>query len=346
MKRNNFQPKFKFFNNEKPQKSLGDFSIDCDSYNDSIDEKNINTNIENSLEFPIENNISSINISNNVIDNKKQDKMISFNISSNKDSLKDNIKNDFKYKAGDFNMMKRSTWTKENDRYSNISEIYNNNLRFLSVCESDFDDEDMVNLTNNEINSQSNISNISNIKDLSKDYIKGFKATYNYNNEKEIEILLEPELSKIYSSEEIGDNKNEIIINNEKNKNNNILDNNIIIDKGNSNSLNNKKENIALSKDKNNIINNNENSINKEQKKANQDLRDSRKFFQSHNNNNSKKSLTILSLTKHSKIFQKFLCVGIDTSGLYSLDNDMEVLLLNPKITYNYPYNKSERELE
>jgi hypothetical protein len=241
-------------------------------------------------------------------------------------------------------MMKRSTWAKENDRYSNISEIYNNNLRFLSVCESDFDDEDMVNLTNNEINSQSNISNISNIKDSSKDYIKGFKATYNYNNDKEFEILLEPELSKIYSSEEIGDNKNEININNEKGKSNNILDNNII-DKGNNNSLNNKEENIALSKDKNNIINNNEISINKEQN-TNQDLRDSRKFFQSHNNNNCKKSLTILSLTKHSKIFQKFLCVGIDTSGLYSLDNDMKVLLLNPKITYNYPYNKSERELE
>jgi hypothetical protein len=36
----------------------------------------------------------------------------------------------------------------------------------------------------------------------------------------------------------------------------------------------------------------------------------------------------------------------VDTSGLYSLEDDMLILLLNPKITYNYPFNKMERELE
>ena len=80
------------------------------------------------------------------------------------------------------------------------------------------------------------------------------------------------------------------------------------------------------------------------QNKSSQELRDSRKFFAY--NKSLKKQKSILSLTKHKKIFQKFLCVSIDTSGLYSLDNEMEVLLLNPKITYNYPFNKMERELE
>ena len=331
-------------NNEKPKKSKGDFSVECDSYNDSLDEKNINTNIENSLDFPIENSTSSINISNITNDNK----ITLINISSNKESLKENIKNDFKYKEEDFNMMKRSTFTKENNRYSNISEIYNNNLRFLSICESEFDDEDIVNLTNADINSQSNISEISN------DYIKGFKASYNYNKDSQLEILLEPELSKIYSSGEIDENKNENIINKEKKEYNKKIDINISDElnnksaknKDNNNILNNKEESTIKSKDKTNIINNKENNTDKIQKNENQDLRDSRKFFESHNPINCKKSLTILSLTKHNKIFQKFLCVSIDTSGLYSLDNDMKVLLLNPKITYNYPYNKMERELE
>ena len=53
-----------------------------------------------------------------------------------------------------------------------------------------------------------------------------------------------------------------------------------------------------------------------------------------------------MNMTKQKKIFQKFLSVSVDTSCLYSLDDDMKILILNPKITYNYPYNKKERELE
>jgi hypothetical protein len=59
-----------------------------------------------------------------------------------------------------------------------------------------------------------------------------------------------------------------------------------------------------------------------------------------------KKARNILYLTKKYKIFHKFLCVGLDTSGLYTLDDDMNSLLLHPKITYNYPFNNSENELE
>jgi hypothetical protein len=58
---------------------------------------------------------------------------------------------------------------------------------------------------------------------------------------------------------------------------------------------------------------------------------------------NTKKKITLL---RKNKIFQKFLCVSVDTSGLYSIDDEMTILLLNPKITYNYPFNKMERELE
>ena len=56
--------------------------------------------------------------------------------------------------------------------------------------------------------------------------------------------------------------------------------------------------------------------------------------------------MTLLNLSIQNKIFQKFLSVSVDTSGLYSLEDDMLILLLNPKITYNYPFNKMERELE
>lgn len=59
-----------------------------------------------------------------------------------------------------------------------------------------------------------------------------------------------------------------------------------------------------------------------------------------------KRYINILNLTKKYNIFHKFLCISIDTSGLYTLDNEMNSLLLNPKISYNYPYNNLEKDLE
>jgi hypothetical protein len=59
-----------------------------------------------------------------------------------------------------------------------------------------------------------------------------------------------------------------------------------------------------------------------------------------------KRCQNFLNLTKKYKIFHKFLCVSVDTPNLYTLDDDMNSLLLNPKITYNYPYNNLEKELE
>jgi len=51
-------------------------------------------------------------------------------------------------------------------------------------------------------------------------------------------------------------------------------------------------------------------------------------------------------LSKKYKIFHNFLSVGIDTSGLYTLDDTIKSLILNPKITYNYPFNNLEKDLE
>lgn len=48
---------------------------------------------------------------------------------------------------------------------------------------------------------------------------------------------------------------------------------------------------------------------------------------------------------KAKKIFQKFLCIGIDESGLDTIE-DMDELMLMPKITFNYPNNFSEKDLE
>ena len=108
---------------------------------------------------------------------------------------------------------------------------------------------------------------------------------------------------------------------------------------------------IDINKNEKNIINLNSNSLNK-------------KFFEIKNSKNSfdvfiskSKSIKNISLkrkrirnalyfTKKYKIFHKFLCVSVDTSGLYTLDDDMTSLLLNPKITYNYPFNNLENELE
>ena len=74
------------------------------------------------------------------------------------------------------------------------------------------------------------------------------------------------------------------------------------------------------------------------------DLKKSQKSFVSRFRNNQRNSN--LNLTKKYKIFHKFLSIGIDTSGLSSLDDEMNNFILNPKINYNFPFNNLENELE
>ena len=76
------------------------------------------------------------------------------------------------------------------------------------------------------------------------------------------------------------------------------------------------------------------------------DLKKSQKSFGNINKNSQKNSFIKFNLTKKYKIFQKFLSIGIDTSGLYTLDDEMNDFILNPKITYNFPFNNLESELE
>ena len=332
MRKKTFQPIFNFCNNEKPKMSTGDISIDSLSNNDSQDEKQNNSINEISYDFPKENKIISINIANNI--NNNNDSSISYN------NRYSNIKNNINININDFNMLKRSTWSKENNRYNNnISEMYDDNLKFLSFCDNDYNDEDddIVNIVNSDKSFELN----NNKKNT--DYVKGFNALYNIKNDNEVEIVLHPDISKIYSSGEISDYKNEEDnINNENSnrflskENKNISENKI--------ENNNKEVNVVLNQNDNktNNINNIDNSNNIIKNDKNQDIKESKNF----NESQKKKTLKILSLTKQKKIFQKFLSVSVDTSGLYSLDNEMEILLLNPKIIYNYPYNKKERELE
>ena len=337
MRKNNFRPKFVFHNNEKPKMNLGDISLESESYNDSIDGKNNIINNDNSYDFPKENIISSISISNSIYDEKpttysKNNQLKHKNIDMN------NI--------GDFNMMKRPIYTKENDRYNNISEIYNNNLLFLSICESDYheEDDDIVNFVNSEINSQYNDN------EQSKDNIKGFNISSKFTNGNNVEVILEPNISKIYSSDEISDFKLENIINNNKNEKESNLESKNTIEENNNNK-NYQKNEISENK----IIENKNNSkstINNIDNKSNnyknqfEELRDSKKFYEKNKGINKNKVSKFLSITKQNKIFQKFLIVSVDTSGLYSLDDEMDILILNPKITYNYPFNKKERELD
>ena len=337
MRKNNFQPKFEFHNNEKPKMNLGDISLESESYNDSIDEKNNNINNDNSYDFPKENIISSISISNSIYDEKPT-------TYSKNNQLKE--KNIDMSNIGDFNMLKRPIYSKENDRYNNISEIYNNNLLFLSICESDYheEDDDIVNFVNSEINSQYNDN------EQSSDNIKGFNANSKFKNGNNIEIILEPNISKIYSSDEISDFKLENISNNNKNEKEPNLESKNTIEENNNNK-NYQKNEISENK----IIENKNNSkstINNIDNKSNnyknqfEELRDSKKFYEKNKGINKNKVSKILSITKQNKIFQKFLIVSVDTSGLYSLDDEMDILILNPKITYNYPFNKKERELD
>ena len=400
MKKEMFQHKFNF-NNEKPKMNFGDISLDSESDNDIKDEKN-NIEIHNDLYvFPKENIISSINISNNrdktknepihiptsfndVESSQKQKEGIFYSLSSFTDDKAS--KKDLNERNDDFTIIKRVNFSKENNRYekynSNMSEIYNNNFKFFSSFEDDYKDED-DDIVNNEItsnlddyiiNPNNDISN----EDINAVYIKGFNATYKFNKGKNVEIILQPDVSKIFENDDITIS-NKII----NEKSNNIIDfsksnfdsktfenrryreednyksNNDPneIEENNKNSkiyniedinpFNNKENNITDLKEKNNNIDINViKSINNKNNKGKSASKNLTEIMSKKKSKEYKKKITLLNLTKQNKIFQKFLCVSVDTSGLYSLDDEMKILLLNPKITYNYPFNKMERELE
>ena len=400
----------------KPEMSLGDSSLDSESFNEIEEQPKKENNIiisENYFEIPKENEIPPIHIPFNDQELFPQNKQYICYCSATKDTERGVIRRNTNNKEDNFSIKKQFNLTKENNRYSNINLICQNNCRFLNSLqdENDNEDEDIV---NNEI-SVNFIEEIINDNDNNNDKIK---------KGNQVEILLDNNISKIYSNSDISNNN--INNNNNMNKVNNDKINEIkkenlikkneisenikkIIQNINKNKFewNNRKEEIKNndvnignkdnnssqyfaenSENKENLIRNGnydtEVNINLNKMKMkngnNEDMSQINKskmknckndinknlnsiFFELKNNKSnvislsksksSKKSAfikkrfkAILNQTKKYKIFQNFLSVSIDTSILYTLDDDMNSLLLNPKITYNYPYNNLEKDLE
>ena len=295
------------------------YSLNSDSFNDIKEDKNLNLmkkNSEESEDLSKKDSLSSLNISN--ID------IPQINIPNSEYKNSNNLKDGIGKSKTDF-IIRRYSSSNENNRYDNMNDIYNDNLKFFSFVKDDYNDED-DDIVNNEITSR-------------------------YNNEEKNND--EDEINKLDSLELKTENINIYSNNksNESNKNKNEMKNS-----------NNEIQNIKKENEKEFIINN-QNNINNQKDIINNDIFDSNdmtikkkiidndKIMPSKTINNTEKmnkerGIKFLNMTKQKKIFQKFLSVSVDTSCLYSLEDDMTILILNPKINYNFPFNKKERELE
>jgi hypothetical protein len=176
-----------------------------------------------------------------------------------------------------------------------------------------------INHNKNEWNKnkvEHNEINIENKDNNGEDYFIENKENYVHNGLFDKEIKINSGYIKDSSNSKfVGKNNKSKIINIERDINVNL--NNIFFELKNSK----KSNDISISKSKSN----------KSYKSSSMKRKRGRKIF---------------NLSKKYKIFQNFLSVGIDTSGLYTLDDTMKSLILNPKITYNYPLNNLEKDLE
>ena len=173
-----------------------------------------------------------------------------------------------------------------------------------------------INHNKNEWNKnkvERNEINIENKDNNGEDYFIENKENYVHNGlfDKEIKLNTE-DIKNSSNSKFIGKNNKSKIINIERDINVNL--NNIFFELKNSK----KSNDISISKSKS-------------YKSSSMKKKRGRKIF---------------NLSKKYKIFHNFLSVGIDISGLYTLDDTMKSLILNPKITYNYPLNNLEKDLE
>ena len=294
------------------------YSLNSESFNNIKIEKSANIknkDIDQSSELTKKDSFSELNISN--ID------IPPINIPNSDYKKPNNININIGKSKTDFILRKYSSSSLENKRYEdNMDEIYNDNIKFFSFIKDEYNEED-EDIVNNEISSRYSIEEN---KDINK-YDSGELKSQNINiysktsdNNISYEYSNSSDDNKINQSKtNIKDHEKEILIKIEKNIN----------EKAEQNT----KNNIDL---KNNIQNKNIENIDK-QKTHN---------INSNENMNMRRTKKFMNMTKQKKIFQKFLSVSVDTSCLYSLDDDMKILILNPKIIYNYPYNKKERELE
>ena len=337
----------------KPIKNQGDSSIDIDSFKD-IDEE-IDSKKESLIKkykyfIPIDNKKPKTKLIKKKIDNIfKIDKKLTPHTST-----KDTEKRSFKFsemdKESNFNIKNRINNKKENNRYNNcFNKINKTHLQFLS-CLKDEDSDYSENVIDNEI---------------SINFVEGFNIKSKNIKEKQVEIPLD-NISRINTESYISnnfDNINRLIFSKtiiSKNENSiKIIKNNLDCEKYFLENKENFSPNKPYDKEvKINLMENNKNIntsniiyLDKSKSIKSNSKKLINKYFERRKSQNSFGSLinrrnNIFNLTKKYKIFHKFLSIGIDTSGLYTLDDEMNNFILNPKINYNFPFNNLENELE
>ena len=337
----------------KPIKNQGDSSIDSDSFKD-IDEE-IDSKKESLIKkykyfIPIDNKKPKTKLIKKKIENIfKIDKKLTPHTST-----KDTEKRSFKFsemdKESNFNIKIRINNKKENNRYNNcFNKINKTHLQFLS-CLKDEDSDYSENVIDNEI---------------SINFVEGFNIKSKNIKEKQVEIPLD-NISRINTESYISnnfDNINRLIFSKtiiSKNENSiKIIKNNLDCEKYFLENKENFSPNKPYDKEvKINLMENNKNIntsniiyLDKSKSIKSNSKKLINKYFERRKSQNSFGSLinrrnNIFNLTKKYKIFHKFLSIGIDTSGLYTLDDEMNNFILNPKINYNFPFNNLENELE
>ena len=337
----------------KPIKNQGDSSIDSDSFKD-IDEE-IDSKKESLIKkykyfIPIDNKKPKTKLIKKKIENIfKIDKKLTPHTST-----KDTEKRSFKFsemdKESNFNIKNRINNKKENNRYNNcFNKINKTHLQFLS-CLKDEDSDYSENVIDNEI---------------SINFVEGFNIKSKNIKEKQVEIPLD-NISRINTDSYISnnfDNINRLIFSKtiiSKNENSiKIIKNNLDCEKYflenkenfSPNKPYNKEVKINLMENNKNINTSNIIYLDKSKSIKSNSKKLINKYFERRKSQNSFGSLinrrnNIFNLTKKYKIFHKFLSIGIDTSGLYTLDDEMNNFILNPKINYNFPFNNLENELE
>ena len=337
----------------KPIKNQGDSSIDSDSFKDideEIDSKKESLINKYKYFIPIDNKKPKTKLIKKKIDNIfKIDKKLTPHTST-----KDTEKRSFKFsemdKESNFNIKNRINNKKENNRYNNcFNKINKTHLQFLS-CLKDEDSDYSENVIDNEI---------------SINFVEGFNIKSKNIKEKQVEIPLD-NISRINTESYISnnfDNINRLIFSKtiiSKNENSiKIIKNNLDCEKYflenkenfSPNKPYDKEVKINLMENNKNINTSNINYLDKSKSIKSNSKKLINKYFERRKSQNSFGSLinrrnNIFNFTKKYKVFHKFLSIGIDTSGLYTLDDEMNNFILNPKINYNFPFNNLENELE
>lgn len=337
----------------KPIKNQGDSSIDSDSFKD-IDEE-IDSKKESLIKkykyfIPIDNKNPKTKIITKKIDNiLKIDKKLTPHTST-----RDTEKRSFKFseidKQSNFNIKNKINSKKENNRYINcFDKINKTHLQFLS-CLKDEDSDYNEDVIDNEI---------------SINFVEGFNIRSKKIKEKQVEIPLD-NISRINTESYISnnfDNINKLIFSKTNISNNEncikVIKNNLDCEKYflenkenfSPNKQYDKETNINIMEANKNINTSNIIYLDKSKSIKSNSKKLINKYFERRKSQNSLGSLinrrnNIFNLTKKYKIFHKFLSIGIDTSGLYTLEDEMNNFILNPKINYNFPFNNLENELE